>query len=134
MPLTHDQARRILAQAKAANACAGQYRAAAHALKRKDLEGFERIFRAIHVRLAKKGIDYKLTDGLAEVFYPTGALRYRCALKNGKREGRLEEFYRCGALNFRGTCKNGELHGLAQGFYPDGTPRFRGTYKNGVQQ
>jgi antitoxin component YwqK of YwqJK toxin-antitoxin module len=110
MTLTHDQAQHILKQAKAAKACAGQYKAAAQALKRNDLEGFERICRASHRWLAMYGIDYTLTDGLAEGFYPDGTCSFRC------------------------TYKGGRLDGLAEEFYPDGTCSFRCPYKNGIQQ
>jgi antitoxin component YwqK of YwqJK toxin-antitoxin module len=110
MTLTYDQAQNILKQAGAANACAGQYRAAAQALKHKDLDAFERICRASHEWLAENGINYTPTDGLAEWFYLGGTLSERCTYKDGKREG------------------------LAEWFYPDGRRMFRRTYKDGVRQ
>jgi hypothetical protein len=158
MTLTHDQAQNILTRAKAANACVGQYNAAARALERNDLEGFERICRASHAWLEMHGIGYALTDGLAEEFYPDGTCRFRCTYKDGKlngpaeefyldgplwsrrthkdgkREGLAEDFYPDGTLEYRCTYRDGKLEGLEEGFYPDGTLKYRRTYKNGVLQ
>jgi antitoxin component YwqK of YwqJK toxin-antitoxin module len=128
--LTYDQAQNILAQAKAAKACANQYKAAAQALKRNDLEGFERICRASHTWLAENGIDYTMTDGLGDEFYFDGILKYRYTYKDGKREGLAQGFYLDGKLSSRYTYKDGKRQGLGEGFYPGGTCMFRCTYKD----
>jgi hypothetical protein len=130
-PLTHVQAQHILKQAKAAGIAAGQYKAAAQALKRNDLDAFERICRASHRWLAENGIDYTLTDGVGQEFYLDGTCSFRCTYKDGKFEGLAEAFNPDGAFRFRCTFKDGKLEGLAQEFYHDGAPRYRCIYKDG---
>jgi hypothetical protein len=134
MTLTRDQAQHILKQAKVAKLCTDQYRAAKHALRRNDLEAFERVCRAIHAWLAMHGIDYTLTDGLAEEFYYEGTLSSRYTYKDGVREGLAEWFYPEGEPAARCTYKDGMREGLAEDFYPDGTLEYRCTYKNGILQ
>jgi hypothetical protein len=134
MTLTHEQAQHILTQAKAVNACVGQYKAAARALKRNDLEGFERICRASHRWLSMHGINYALTDGLAEEFYLTGARGFHGTYKDGGLQGLAEWFYPGGTCSFRCAYKDGKQEGLAEGFHPDGTLSFRCTYKDGKRE
>jgi hypothetical protein len=158
MTLTYDQAQHILTQAKAADVCESQCEAAARALNRNDLEGFERVCRALHVWLAQCGIDYTMTDGLGEEFHPDGTLKWRCTYNDGKRQGLAEwfrpdgtlthrctykdgewdgpdeEFYPDGTLKCRYIHKDGQLDGLAEEFYPDGTLEYQYTYKDGVRQ
>jgi hypothetical protein len=132
MTLKLDQAQRIFMQAKTAGIDAGQYKAAANALARNDLKAFERICRASHAWLKSHNIDYTLTDGVADWFYPTVNLGSRFVYKNGALHGPSEWFYSDGPLGSRCFYKAGKLHGLSEVFFPNGALMSRRTYVDGA--
>lgn len=72
------------------------------------------------------------SDGLYELWYPTGQLyrRFHVATE-GERYGLIEVWHENGQLGGRGTYKDGLLDGLCECWSPTGQLEARATYKAG---
>tara|TARA_R100001594_G_scaffold25041_1_gene49053 strand:- start:37 stop:450 length:414 start_codon:yes stop_codon:yes gene_type:complete len=81
------------------------------------------------------GIQYEIpTDGLFQVHWSNGNLRYEWYYKNGKRaDGVSKSWHENGQLKQEITWKDGKLDGLYSWFYPSGQKRKEGTFKNGKE-
>ena len=79
----------------------------------------------------KKGIVYDIpTDGLFQVKWDTGNLRYRWYYKNGKQDGQSKAFYYNGKLKSECHYKNGKLQGKTILYHENGKKEGEGIYKD----
>jgi len=72
------------------------------------------------------------TDGLFQIHWPNGNLRYEWYYKDGKRaDGVSMGWYETGELKQTMSWKNGIRHGLWITYYKNGEKRREGTFTNG---
>jgi len=72
------------------------------------------------------------TDGLFQIHWPNGNLRYEWYYKDGKRaDGVSMGWYETGELKQTMSWKNGVRHGLWITYYKNGEKRREGTFTNG---
>lgn len=76
---------------------------------------------------------------IAEIFYDSGALRYRyaryLAADGGRwvRHGPFVAYYEDGTIASEGTYEHGVEHGRWKDFHPNGTLAALGNYDRGVE-
>ena len=78
------------------------------------------------------GINYDIpTNGVFQVKWPNGNLRYEWGYKDGKRiDGISKGWYPDGSLKQTMSWKNGKQDGLHTGWHGNGQKRFEITYKD----
>jgi len=80
------------------------------------------------------GIEYDTpTDGLFQVKWPNGNLRYEWYYKDGKQDGEAKGWNSDGDLKQIRTYKDGLVDGLRIEWYTNGQKMFEGIYKRGVR-
>ena len=81
------------------------------------------------------GINYDIpTNGVFQVKWPNGNLRYEWGYKDGKRiDGISKGWYPDGSLKQTMSWKNGKQDGLHTGWHGNGQKWYEGTYKDGEQ-
>ncbi len=79
------------------------------------------------------GIKYDIpADGLFQVYWPNGNLRYEWEYKDGKRvDGESKSWWSNGTLKCVKIWKNGKLDGLSIHWYESGQKDSEQTWKNG---
>jgi antitoxin component YwqK of YwqJK toxin-antitoxin module len=82
------------------------------------------------------GIQYEIpTDGLFQVHWSNGNLRYEWYYKNGKRaDGVSSTWFESGQLKATRTWKNGMKSGPYSIWFENGQKQYEGTFKDGEQE
>jgi antitoxin component YwqK of YwqJK toxin-antitoxin module len=71
-------------------------------------------------------------EGIWEMFYDNGNIRWRTPFKDGKEDGIAEGFCENGNIRWRIPYKEGKREdGIAEWFYPNGNIHFRTPFKDG---
>ena len=71
-------------------------------------------------------------EGIWEMFYDNGNIRWRTPFKDGKEDGIAEGFYPNGNIHWKTLYKKGKREdGIAEWFYPNGNIHFRTPFKDG---
>jgi antitoxin component YwqK of YwqJK toxin-antitoxin module len=67
-------------------------------------------------------------EGIEEIFWENGNIRWRTPYVGGKMDGIVEEFYENGNIEIRTPYVEGKRDGIAEYFYADGNIEIRTSY------